>query len=567
MGGISLVEISAINEIKNTVAATPHKLEHRSPHGSNVNVLVADHQKGAKEDHISVSPKPLSNINNNNSSNNNNTASASDKESLKLGRVKPLSKDNPSEVRYLSLPPTLDKPIIRQLIEYYDDNHKVFRAMFGIAVCLMIVYLADGPTHLFPPTLKQYHRDFFMFLHVIFLVISAMTLKRDAAETKSAILSRAQTEEWKGIMQIVFVMVGIYTYTPYMYMFMIWKHSIFLGKKIFNATRFLSMMFRLNFLVFWVCLLLNQPLMLYYICPMHTFFFVMCYLTWGIFYTKNDYKMVVAIKMIVEFVYANCVVFGSISQIHCQILIYIGCLLFLVVMFEIPGMFDIIWSPLTWLLQYHGSLYEWRFRSTLDHYATWCGMLFALFFDRISKALVALEAQTIWYQAKVKGAIIAVTLIIICFWYKYVYVLDKLEYNYIHPYTSFIPIFGYILLRNIVSKASREYVSRFLESMGKITLETYIFQYHVFMIDDAKSVLTVFPGYPLMNFLVVSVVYVLLSKVTFDGTDVLRDWFYPTANNPSNALVLKRTLAYTLTKEKNFSVTLSAKTIIIKTGE
>jgi len=274
-------------------------------------------------------------------------------------------------------------------------------------------------------------------------------------------------------------------------------------------------------LVFWVCLLLDQPLMLYYICPMHTFYFIMCFVTWAIFNSKNDLRSVQVAKMI-------------------------GCLVFLVIMFEISGVFEKMWSPLFWLLQYHGSLYEWNFLSGLDHYATWFGMLFGLFYDRIAKGLVAIEAQPVWYQVRAKGILIAVTSIILFLWYNYVYTLDKLEYNVMHPYTSFIPIFSYILLRNIINKVSREYASKFLEWMGKITLETYIFQYHIYMIDDAKSILTVFVDYPLMNFVVVSLVYVLLSKVTFDSTDILRDWFYPTANNPSNVQVIVRTFIYIL---------------------
>ena len=38
------------------------------------------------------------------------------------------------------------------------------------------------------------------------------------------------------------------------------------------------MMWRLNFLVILVCIVLNNSYMLYYICPMHTLFTVMVYL-------------------------------------------------------------------------------------------------------------------------------------------------------------------------------------------------------------------------------------------------------------------------------------------------
>ena len=40
-----------------------------------------------------------------------------------------------------------------------------------------------------------------------------------------------------------------------------------------------QMMWRLNFLVFWVCIFLGNTWMLYYICPMHTLFTVFVYIT------------------------------------------------------------------------------------------------------------------------------------------------------------------------------------------------------------------------------------------------------------------------------------------------
>ena len=41
--------------------------------------------------------------------------------------------------------------------------------------------------------------------------------------------------------------------------------------------RFCQMMWRLNFLVIFCCLALNNSYMLYYICPLHTIFTVFVY--------------------------------------------------------------------------------------------------------------------------------------------------------------------------------------------------------------------------------------------------------------------------------------------------
>jgi hypothetical protein len=44
----------------------------------------------------------------------------------------------------------------------------------------------------------------------------------------------------------------------------------------FSVGRFAQMMWRLNFLVTFACIVLRNSYMLYYICPMHTIFTVSC---------------------------------------------------------------------------------------------------------------------------------------------------------------------------------------------------------------------------------------------------------------------------------------------------
>ncbi len=49
-----------------------------------------------------------------------------------------------------------------------------------------------------------------------------------------------------------------------------------------HTHRFGQMMWRLNFLVFFTCLVLRNSYMLYYICPMHTIFTILVYACLGI---------------------------------------------------------------------------------------------------------------------------------------------------------------------------------------------------------------------------------------------------------------------------------------------
>jgi N-acetylneuraminate 9-O-acetyltransferase len=91
--------------------------------------------------------------------------------------------------------------------------------------------------------------------------------------------------------------------------------------------RFAQMMWRLNFLVAACCVVLRNSYMIYYICPMHTFFTVLVYAALGIGNSLNAAKWGVGLKIAASL--------GIIAAV-----------------WQVPGVFHAIWRPFTWLVGY-----------------------------------------------------------------------------------------------------------------------------------------------------------------------------------------------------------------------
>ena len=128
--------------------------------------------------------------------------------------------------------------------------------------------------------------------------------------------------------------------------------------------------------------------------------------------------------------------------------------------------------------------------------------------------------------SSLKAGITITFVVVFVVWYKFVLTQPKELYMIIHPYFSSIPILAYIWLRNLFPILRTRYLNLFAW-LGKITLETYLSQIHIYMIGDAQKVLVYLPGYPMLNFLLATAIYVAVSYVLFHQTLFFNSYIFP----------------------------------------
>eukprot|EP00095_Tigriopus_kingsejongensis_P006689 maker-scaffold25_size650667-snap-gene-1.20 protein:Tk06689 transcript:maker-scaffold25_size650667-snap-gene-1.20-mRNA-1 annotation:"conserved hypothetical protein" len=378
-------------------------------------------------------------------------------------------------------------------------------AITKLAMILTYFYVCDR-TNYFMKENKNFTPLNF-WLPVLYVLVLGIFFNEQAKATR--FLHREQTDEWKGWMQLVIliyhftgaslalpiylhirVLVAAYIFlSGYGHFFYVWNNGNM------GIERFLQVLFRMNFLTLVLCVVMNRPYQEYYFVPLVSFWFSLQYLILAlppkITMQSSESQPMHCFYLIVKVL----LMLGIISVLH------LSEVFFEKVFLTRP------WKAL--FVSTDDDIREWWFRWTLDRYSMVFGTMFAfsVALGHRYKLLDDVTGGSLWSRSTCAFVGILAGSGLAAFLAFALYCTGKEYCNSLHCYVSVIPIGSFILLRNLFG-AIRSRYSSFFAWFGRISLELFIAQYHIWLAADTHGVLVLIPNYPVVNLILTSFIFI-----------------------------------------------------------
>jgi len=397
-----------------------------------------------------------------------------------------------------------------------------------LAVIMAYFYICDR-TNFFMKE-NKYFTPVNFWLPVLYLTILGLFFNEESSYT--SILHRDQIDEWKGWMQMVILvyhMTGASESVPiYLHVRVLISSYLFLaGYTHFShfwtkssgssISRLVQVLFKMNLLTFVLCLCMNRPYQFYYFVPLVSFWYLVLYCVLRFPPLVNQ-----------QAVEGNS---NSVTQ-YLYIILKFAALVFIIsTLYMSEVFFEKVFVTRPWKALFvttDDDIHEWWFRWKLDRYSITFGCLFSLAVLVGGKLKLYDDSNhsCLWPRSIAVPGCVAGVVGLFSYTVFACFCRNKADGNEIHPYIAFVPIISLVILRNLAGFWRSRY-SSFFAWFGRISLELFISQYHIWLSADSHGVLVLIPNYPVMNILVTSFIFVCACHEIHAITAQLTPFFVP----------------------------------------
>ncbi|KAK5083404.1 hypothetical protein LTR70_008241 [Exophiala xenobiotica] len=380
--------------------------------------------------------------------------------------------------------------VVYESYRQVSHNHSWHRLRASISVLTIVLFcwLADR-TLVCEKTDKLISEKLFTFAALASIILGLVRVKRIPEQnvlpqTKNAnrddtpeILSQPQTEEWKGWMQVVILLYHYFGMSKVLwayqtvrvlvasYLFLTgYGHATYFQRTgEFSLKRVVMVLLRLNLLTCLLTICMNNDYDFYYFPALASFWFLVSFAT---FWAPNG-RRASSKELVLRVLVSMCAVR---MMLHWESLLSS----------TFRGM-GLAYGP-------NVDPKEFVFRVKLDMFAPYLGML-------ISVALYQnMSSYISWSSSLRLQQILRAITVLAAYFLFIVYILiarqfsNKFTYNEYHSLLSILPIAAYIMLRNVRQELRRHYASVFA-SIGNVSLELFVLQYHIWLAADTKGLL------------------------------------------------------------------------------
>lgn len=404
------------------------------------------------------------------------------------------------------------------------DVTTLIYALANLGVILAYFYLCDR-TNFFMKE-NKYYSEFSFWIPVGYVFILGLFFTEDSRFTK--VLNPEQTDEMKGwiiLVILTYYLTGADRILPiHMHIRVLISTLLFLigysnASYIWQTgncgiVKFFQIMFQTNFMTVILCFCMNRPYQFYYFVPLMSFWISMLYFVLSLppHITSQS-------------------VDGNLYHYLYLVIKIIGMMCVITVLYMSEVFFERIFVTRPWKALFvttDDDIHEWWYQWKLDRYTVVFGMIFANIVHIAQKYNIFDDGNHgNLFSRKTLFTFSLVALVGVGSYTSFSFLCkNKLNCDEIHSYIVFIPIIGYIVLRNISGIIRTKY-STFFAWFGRISLELFICQYHIWLAADRHGVLVLLPGFPTANMIITSFIFVCASHEVHRLTQILLPYAVP----------------------------------------